>query len=104
MAKGWNAKGQKSAQTKIVELEIRKRNGLLRAIASIVGFILIAALYTMGMYSWEAIEGSMIIRGAIYMAAMVLACTCGYGARAWYRADKEIKAIEQGLNKTKKQR
>lgn len=95
MAKGWNNKGRKGLETKIAELEIKKRNGLLRAIASVAAFILIAVLYTKGIQISSALEGSMVIRGMIYITAMVLAGVCGYGARAWYRADKEIAALRQ---------
>lgn len=104
MAKGWKSKGQKGAEAKIAELEIRKRNGLLRAIAAVAGFIVIAALYTAGIQQSEALEGSMVIRAIIYISAMVFAGVCGYGARAWYRADQEIKEIQRGIANKKKRK
>lgn len=103
MSKGRN-KGRKGVETKIAELEIKKRNGLLRAIAAIAGFVLIAALYTKGIQISSALEGNMVIRGMIYITAMVLAGVCGYGARAWYRADKEITALRQQAGSKKKKR
>ncbi len=104
MAKGWSSKAQKGVDTQIAELEIKKRNGLLRAIASIAGFILIAALYTAGIGASAELEGSLIVRALIYISALVLAGTCGYGTRAWYRADNEIKAIRQAQNSKKKRK
>lgn len=103
MSKGRN-KGRKGIENKIAELEIRKRNGLLRAVASVAGFILIAVLYTKGIQMSSALEGSMVVRGMIYITAMVLAGVCGYGARAWYRADNEIKALRQQANAKKKKK
>lgn len=104
MAKGWKSKSQKGIETQIAELEIRKRNGLLRGIASIAAFIVVAALYTAGIETSSALEGSLPIRAVIYITALVLAGTCGYGARAWYRADNEIKALRQAQNKKKKKK
>lgn len=104
MAKESGRKKYKDPEMHIAELEVKKRNGLLRAIASIAGFIVIAVLYTAAIQASDAMGGNLIVRGAIYISAMVLACTCGYGARAWYRADNEIKAIRQASAKKKKNR
>lgn len=104
MAKGWNNKGTKAAQRQIAELEIKRRNGLLRGIGSILGFVLVASAYTVMAVNYPELEGNMVIRAMVYITAMVLAGTSGYGFRAWYRNDKEIKDLQVGLNKKKKKK
>lgn len=104
MAKGWKSKGGKGIELQIAELEIKRRNGLLRGIGSIFAFVLVAAAYTWMAYNYPDLEGNMVIRAMIYITAMVLAGTSGYGFRAWYRRDKEIKELEATLTKKKKRK
>jgi len=104
MAKGWKSKGSKGIELQIAELEIKRRNGLLRGVGSIFGFVLVAAAYTWMAVNFPELEGNMVIRAMVYITAMVLAGTSGYGLRAWYRNDKEIKALQASLSKKKRKK
>ena len=104
MSKGWKNKSQKAIEQQIAELELKKRNGIIKIVGAIAAFILIAVVHTWIIMSSNAEADNVFIRGLVYVSAMVCAGFAGYGTRDVYRASNAIRDIRLGLSKKSKKK
>lgn len=97
MGRGGNKK--KNAQIRVAHLQIKKRNGLLVAVAAIVGMAVIIALkLTLQGQGIEWLNSTFGNMG-IFIIAIVCAGIAGWGTRTWSRARKEIATIQSRSKK-----
>lgn len=95
MAKG-PSKKQNMAKAKILELEIKKRNGLLITIAAFVGMAAIIALKLYFQYQVGAEWASSTFASmGLFILALAAAGIAGWGTRNWRKAKDQIKLIQQ---------
>lgn len=88
---------KKKAQAKIAQLEIKKRNGLMRCIAAIVCMVVLIAVKLSFTYAGAEWANSMVANGALFILALVAAGFAGIGSRDWTRARKEIEGLQQQM-------
>lgn len=97
MSRGGNKK--KQIQNRISELEIRKRNGMMRAIVAFVGLAVCIAVKLHFEYQGAEWANSMYASLALFILALVAAGVAGMGTRAWKKCRDEIRALEAKLSK-----
>lgn len=84
-------------RNEIAELEIKKRNGLMRAVAAFVGmFVLILGKLLLADAGVEWVNEQWV-NMALFVLALVAAGICGIGARDWKRAKDAINAAYSKL-------
>ena len=92
MSRGSNKK--KQLQNQIAQLEIKKRNGLMRAIAAFVGLAVIIfvkiSLVNAGI-EWANSNAANIV---IFVLALVAAGIAGFGSRDWSRSRQKIQQLQ----------
>ncbi len=81
------------------ELDVKRRNGLVRVIAAIVIFVVAASIKTAAATSGAAWATNAMVNMGFFMGVLVLAGVAGYGSRDYRRASNEIRAIEEKLMK-----
>ncbi len=90
-------KKRQRIENEIAQLEIKKRNGLMRGVAAFVGMVVIivvkTSLTTAG-YEWA---NTQWVNLGMFVLALVAAGVAGIGMRDWQRARNAIKAREQQL-------
>lgn len=91
------AKKQKQIQAEIAELELKKRNGLMRCIAAIVIFIVLIIVKVTLVNQNVEWASSDFANIAIFVLALVFAGICGMGSRAWVNAKRQIEALQERL-------
>lgn len=94
-------KKKKRLENEIAQLEIKKRNGLMRGIAAFVGMFVLIALktgFTVTGYEWA---NTQFANMGIFILALVAAGIAGLGMRDWQRSKQAIQAKEQQLRKFK---
>lgn len=96
MGRGGNKK--KNAQIRVANLQIKKRNGILVAVAAFVGLAVVIALKLMLQGSMEWLNSTFANMG-MFILAIVCAGIAGWGTRTWNRARKEIAIIESRSKK-----
>ena len=97
MGRGGNKK--RNAQVRIAHLQIKKRNGILVAVAAFVGLAVVIALkLTLQGQGFEWLNSTFGNMG-IFILAIVCAGIAGWGTRTWNRARKEIAIIESRSKK-----
>lgn len=86
-------------QEQIAELEIRKRNGLMRAVAAFVGLAVIIAVKLS--LEGQGVEwaSSTFANLGLFVLAVVAAGVAGMGTRAWRKSRDQIQTLK---NKCKK--
>ena len=87
---GSNSKKRAKLQQQIEELEIKKRNGLMRAIAAFVGLFVLIAIKTYFVSAGFEWANSTFANMGIFMLAIVAAGVAGMGTRAWKRSKDKI--------------
>lgn len=93
MARG--TKKQAKAQAKIMQLEIKKRNGLLVAVTAFVCMIVIIALKLFFQYQMNAEWADTAFASmGLFITAIVAAGVAGWGTRSWRKARDEIRLIQ----------
>lgn len=93
MSKG--TKKQARAQAKIMQLEIKKRNGILIAVAAFVCMVVVIALKLFFQYQLNAEwANSTFASMGLFLGAIVAAGFAGWGTRSWRKARDEIREIE----------
>lgn len=102
MGKSWKSKGQKGAELRIAEEELKRRNGIIKIAGGIGAFIIVAIVHTWLIMNTDGAGDNVLIRGMVYMSAMVCAGFVGYGARDVYRANNAIRGIRYDLYKKSK--
>lgn len=96
MGRGGNKK--KNAQIRVANLQIKKRNGILVAVAAFVGLAVVIALKLMLQGNMEWLNSTFANMG-MFILAIVCAGIAGWGTRTWNRARKEIAIIESRSKK-----
>lgn len=88
-------KGKNRAQ-RISALEVKQRSGFIQMMGAIGAcvVIIVAKLNLTAIGAEWA--NSMVVNAVIFISALVLAGVAGYGSRNWYRARKELRALQQG--------
>lgn len=90
-------KKKQRLENEIAQLEIKKRNGLMRGMAAFVGMIVIIVLktgFTMAGYEWANTE---LVNMGMFVLSLVAAGVAGIGMRDWQRARVAIRAREDQL-------
>ncbi len=90
---------KKNAQAQIAELEIEKRNGMMRAIVAFVGLAVLIACKLALAGAGVAWVQTNVANIGIFVIALVAAGVAGLGARDWMRARERIAQLR---SKTKK--
>ncbi len=78
---------------RIQELEVKKRSGLIQAVAAIVimvVLIIFKTTFSAAGYEWA---NSQLANMIIFVCALVAAGFAGYGSRRWSRARKELSGL-----------
>lgn len=88
------SKGRRAQR--IQELEMKKRSGLIQAIAAIVIMVVLIIIKTTFASAGTEWANSQIANMAIFACAIVAAGFAGYGSRRWNRARKELDALSSG--------
>lgn len=86
-------------QEEIVQLEIKKRNGMMRAAAAFVGMAVLIAIkvgFSLQGAQWANTEIANLV---IFLLAIVAAGIAGIGTRDWSRARNELRAKQAKLKK-----
>ena len=97
MSRGGNRR--KNAQVKVAQLELKKRNGVIVAVAAFVGLAVLIALklgFEAQGAEWAA---SPIASLALFILAVVAAGVAGWGTRTWRRSRDEIRVIQSRSKK-----
>lgn len=97
MSRGGNKR--KNAQVKVAQLEIKKRNGLVVAVAVFVALAVIIGLklsFEAQGVEWAATPFANL---TLFVLAVVAAGVAGWGTRTWKRARDEIRVIEKRSKK-----
>lgn len=97
MGRGGSKK--KRVADQIAELEIQKRNGLMRAVVAFVGLAAVIACkvaLTNGGVAWANTNFANI---AIFVLALVAAGVAGFGSRDWMKARDRIRELQSKLRK-----
>lgn len=88
---------QKKIKNRILELQILKRNGIMRTVAAFsvmtVLIIIFLTLKSQGNPVAESQYGSL----TIFLLAVVAAGFAGSGTRQWKRASDELKNLQNNL-------
>lgn len=82
---------------RIAELELKKRNGLMRVVAAIVAFVVITAVKEICVAQGVEMASHMVVNAMFYLTALVLAGVAGFGSRDYARANNEIKALREKI-------
>lgn len=88
---------RKEAQAKIAQLTIRKRSGIVIAVASVAIMALLIAIklnFQMQGAAWANTQWASM---GIFICAIVAAGFAGYGTRTWKRSNDEIKRLQGKL-------
>lgn len=97
MAKRKQSKSE--MQRQIALLQIKKRNGLMRAIVAFVAMavVIMIKLYFQG----EGAEwaNTSFANMGIFILAIVAAAVAGMGTRSWKKASDQVKELERKLYK-----
>lgn len=96
MGRGGN---KKNAQIRVANLQIKKRNGILVAVAAFIGLAVIIALKLMLQGQGFEWLNSTFANMGIFIVAIVCAGIAGWGTRTWNRARKEIAIIQSRSKK-----
>lgn len=96
---GRGIKGKARLQQREGELELAKRNGMMRCIAAIICFTVLIIVKLSLVYSGVEWANSMAANAAIFILALVAAGFAGIGTRDWRRAKDELEGIRQKLYK-----
>ncbi len=86
-------------QQQIAELDLKRRNGMMRCIAAIVGFAVLIVLKLSLSSNGAAWVDTTVANGIFFVMALVAAGIAGIGSRDWRRARMEIAALSQKLRK-----
>lgn len=97
MSRGGNKK--KNAQVKIAQLEIKKRNGLIVAVAVFVALAVVIALKLSFEAQGAAWAQSPIASLGLFILAIVAAGVAGWGTRTWKRSRDEIRTLQGKFKK-----
>lgn len=97
MARGGNKKAK--LQQQIAQLDLKRRNGMMRCIAAIVGFAVLIVLKLSLSSSGAAWADTEVANGVFFVMALVAAGIAGIGSRDWKRARDEIAALSQRLHR-----
>lgn len=87
------SKKEQRQQAQIAELEIKKRNGMMRAVAAFVVLFVLIFIKTSLTSAGVEWANSQIANMGIFVIAIVAAGFCGIGTRDWNRARKALDAI-----------
>lgn len=90
-------KKQKQIQAEIDRLELKRRNGLMRCVASIVIFTVLIIIKITLVNQGVEWANTSFANMAIFILAIVFAGICGMGSRAWVKAKNEIAELESKL-------
>ena len=93
------SKKERRAREEIAQLEIKKRNGMMRAVAAFAGLAVLIAIKVNLAYQGVEWANTMIANGAIFILAVVAAAIAGMGTRTWNRARMQIQALQIKLKK-----
>lgn len=83
----------------IAELEVKKRNGLMRLVGAIIVFVVITAVKEILVAQGVAIASDMMVNALFYITALVLAGVAGFGSRDYVRANGQLRAAREKLGK-----
>lgn len=97
MARNSNKKAK--LQQQIAESDLRRRNGMMRCIAAIVGFAVLIILKLSLSGSGVEWVDTMAANATFFVMALVAAGIAGIGSRDWKRAKDEGDALRQKLRK-----
>ncbi|WP_251213028.1 hypothetical protein [Adlercreutzia murintestinalis] len=86
-------------QQQIDELELKKRNGMMRCIVAIVCFIVLIVLKLTLQGSGVEFVNTVQANGVFFVIALVAAGFAGIGSRDWARARREQAALLQKLHR-----
>ena len=81
------------------ELEVKKRNGLMRLVGAIIVFVVITAVKETLVAQGVAIASDMMVNALFYITALVLAGVAGFGSRDYVRANGQLRAAREKLGK-----
>ena len=83
----------------IAELEVKKRNGLMRLVGAIIVFVVITAVKETLVAQGVAIASDMMVNALFYITALVLAGVAGFGSRDYVLATGQLSAAREKLGK-----
>ncbi|MCI9129297.1 MAG: hypothetical protein HFJ65_03115 [Eggerthellaceae bacterium] len=75
---------------RIQELEIRKRAGMIQAIAAFVVMVVLILIKTTATTAGAEWANTMVANAFVFICALVAAGVAGYGTRKWNLARKEL--------------
>ena len=90
---------KKNAQVRIAHLEIKKRNGIIVAVAAFVGLAVVIALKLTFQYQGVEWLNAPAANLSLFILAVICAGIAGWGTRAWRRARNEIQILERRTKK-----
>lgn len=94
MSKGIKKKSQ--AQARILELQMKQRNGILIAVAAFVCVAAVIGLKLFFQYQLNAAwAGTEFASLGLFIIALIGAGFAGWGTRNWRKARDQIKIIER---------
>lgn len=101
MGRGSGKKSSKKQRVleEIAELEVKKRNGLMRVLGAIIAFVVITAVKESLVAQGVAIASDMFVNALFYITALVLAGVAGFGSRDYMRASNQLRATREKLGK-----
>lgn len=90
--------GRGSSKRKRIEADVeraqaRGRRGLIRAVAAVVAFALIALARQVLLFQGEPAASTPVASVMVFATAIVLAGVAGYGARDFVRARDEVRRL-----------
>lgn len=96
---GRASKKRAKLQQQAADLELAKRNGMMRCIVAIICFTVLIIVKLSLTYSGVEWANSVQANGAIFILALVAAGFAGIGSRDWKRAKDQLAAVQQKLRK-----
>lgn len=89
-------------QAQIGELELKKRNGMMRCVVAIVCFVVLIVLKLALQANGVEFVATVQANGVFFVMALVAAGFAGIGSRDWARARREQNALIQRLRSSRK--
>lgn len=87
-------KGKGRQAQRMQELEIKKRSGMLQAVAAFVIMVVLIFIKTTFSASGAEWANAFATNAIIFIAALVAAGFAGYGTQRWNRARKELDRLK----------
>ncbi len=83
----------------IAELEVKKRNGLVRVLAAIIIFVVMTAVKQSLVAQGVALASDFFVNALFYITVLVLAGVAGFGSRDYARASNALRDARARLGK-----